>query len=65
MIEAGHFATVSEAIRAGVNKIKLELHPKYYREVEVGPRAKRRLARAMKDLEEGKFIKVKSFQDLL
>jgi Arc/MetJ-type ribon-helix-helix transcriptional regulator len=29
LVEAGHFSSVSEAIRAGINQIKTALHPKY------------------------------------
>ena len=65
LIAAGHFATVSETLRAGVNKVKVELLPKYYKEVAVGPRALARLKRAKADIRAGKAIRVKSFVDLL
>lgn len=65
LIAAGHFATVSETIRAGVNKIKVEFLPKYYKEVTVGPKALARLKRADAEIRAGKTIPVKSFVDLL
>ena len=65
LIAAGHFSTVSETIRAGVNKIKVEFLPKYYKEVTLGPKAIARMKKSMKEYEEGKYIEVKSFQDLI
>lgn len=65
MIAAGHFATVSETIRAGVNKIKVELHPKYYKEIKLSPKAERRLKGAEADLRAGKYVTIKSFSELL
>lgn len=65
LIAAGHFATVSETIRAGINKVKVEMLPKYYKEVTVGPRALAQLKRAEAQIKAGKAIRVKSFVDLL
>lgn len=65
LIAAGHFATVSETIRAGINKVKVEFLPKYYKEVNVGPKTIARMKRSMKEYDEGKYIEVKTFQDLI
>jgi Arc/MetJ-type ribon-helix-helix transcriptional regulator len=65
MVSAGHFASVSEVFRAGINKIKVDLHPKYYKEIQISERAKRRLHRAMNDVKKGKYMTITSFRDLL
>lgn len=64
MVAAGHFASISEAIRAAVNGLKLQLLPKY-QVVQLNPTAEKRFEKSLTEYRAGKGIKVKSFADLL
>ena len=64
LVKAGHFASVSEAIRAGINQVKMALHPKYTN-INLGPKALRDFAQAEKDYHAGRTKVIKSLNDLL
>lgn len=64
LVKAGHFASVSEAIRAGINQIKVSLHPKY-KNIVLGPRALRNFAQAEKDYRSGKLPSFDNVDDLV
>ena len=64
LVAEGHFASISEAIRAGINAIKVSLHPKY-KNIQLGPKALKDFAQAKKDFLAGKTIPIKSLDDLL
>jgi Arc/MetJ-type ribon-helix-helix transcriptional regulator len=64
LVKAGHFASVSEAIRAGINQIKVSLHPKY-KNIKLGPNALRNFAQAEQDYREGKLPSFDNVDDLM
>lgn len=64
LVAAGHFASISEAIRAGINQIKVSLHPKY-QNIKLGPQALKDFAQAEKDFDSGKTISFDTMDDLV
>ncbi|MEI8232615.1 MAG: ribbon-helix-helix domain-containing protein [bacterium] len=64
LVAAGHFASISEAIRAGINQIKVSLHPKY-QNIHLGPSALKDFSQTEKDFLAGKTIPIKSLDDLI
>jgi len=64
LVAAGHFASISEAIRAGINQIKTALHPKY-KNIQLGPRALQDFAQAEKDYYAGKTISFDNMDNMM
>ena len=64
MVKLGHFASISEAFRAGINEVKTKLLPKY-QTMQLSPEVEERMRKAMDQYDEGKAIAINSFSDLL